>query len=430
MVTASPPKISAFPESFSFLATIGLGNPDPQLLDIRNDGEEPLDWRVETDLEWLTLDPISGQTFDASAHVSLALDVVTVSVDISDLSEGTYQGSITIVDPKATNSPRTVIVTVVVEAPPVPSGLVLSEITGLVSSQDQTLIETADGQVQLVFPAGALPRQLSGDVVEVSVKLLHTDTVPQPAEGIVLLRALEVTTLVDGEPQHVDYAKPVELIILLTPEELELAGGDPSKIGVARFNPLNGDWESVPTTYEHEPPPAGRLVASLDSFSLFAVGLFPNSVSAVAPEPITTPIPTPTPTPTPTPSPTATPTPSPTAAPTATPTSLPAPSTPMPTPTPTPTPTPAPVALGLTPVPTPTPDFTSAQAPASQPPAVAALVELPSVIPAGAPLPPPPSIEASLGIRDLRGLGAGLIAVGAVVVLAAGAFVMRRGQQQ
>ena len=409
MVTASPPKISAFPESFSFLATIGLGNPDPQLLDIRNDGEEPLDWRVETDLEWLTLDPISGQTFDASAHVSLALDVVTVSVDISDLSEGTYQGSITIVDPKATNSPRTVIVTVVVEAPPVPSGLVLSEITGLVSSQDQTLIETADGQVQLVFPAGALPRQLSGDVVEVSVKLLHTDTVPQPAEGIVLLRALEVTTLVDGEPQHVDYAKPVELIILLTPEELELAGGDPSKIGVARFNPLNGDWESVPTTYEHEPPPAGRLVASLDSFSLFAVGLFPNSVSAVAPEPTTTPTPT---TPSPSPTPTTTPAPTPTA-------------TPTPTPTPTVTPArPAPTATPLPPTPaaTPTPSATATATPEPKPPPTATATatstpEPPPTIPAAFPITGPPGPPTPSEGGGLSGLGIGLLVLGVVVAL-------------
>ena len=51
-----------------------------------------------------------------------------------------------------------------------------------------------------------------------------------------------------------------------------------------------------------------------------------------------------------------------------------------------------------------------------------------SVSPAQAALPPPTSDEPSLGIRRLRGLGAGLIAVGAVVVLAAGAFVRRRSQ--
>ena len=409
MLPASPPTISAFPESFSFLATIGLENPDPQLLEIRNDGEELLNWRVETDLEWLTLDPTSGRTFDASAHVTLALDLVTVSVDISDLSGGTYQGTITIADPEATNSPRTVIVTLVVAAPPVPSGLLLTQITGLVSSQDQTLIETADGQVQLAFPAEALPPQVGGDVVEVSVKLLHTDTVPQPAEGIVLLRALEVTTLVDGEPQHVDYAQPVELIILLTREELELAGGDPSRMGVARFNPLNGDWDLVPTTYEHEPPPAGRLVASLDSFSLFAVGLFPNSVSAVAPEPTTTPTPT---TPSPSPTPTTTPAPTPTA-------------TPTPTPTPTVTPArPAPTATPLPPTPaaTPTPSATATATPEPKPPPTATATatstpEPPPTIPAAFPITGPPGPPTPSEGGGLSGLGIGLLVLGVVVAL-------------
>ena len=261
-------------------------------------------------------------------------------------------------------------------------------------------------------------------MVAVSMKLLHTFTVPEPAEGVVWFRAVEVTTLVDGEPQHIDYALPVELITLVTPQEVALAGGNLSRLGVARFNPLNGEWESVPTTYEYEPPPAGKLVTTLHGFSLFAVGRFPDCVSAVGVEP------TPTPTPMPTPIPTATPT-SPTL--TATPVlSTPAPSTPTPTPaqtpTPTATPTPAAAALALTPVPTPEPETAQAQAQASQPSSAApAPVALPSVIPAMAALPPPPSVEEPSGTR-LTGLGAGLIAVGGIIVLAGGAVVMRRRQ--
>ena len=94
------------------------------------------------------------------------------SVDISGLSEGTYTGSTTDIDPDATNSPQVVMVTLKVNVPALPAALVLSEATGQVQSELQTMIETTDGQFQLTIPAGPLPPQVGGTVVAVSLRLL------------------------------------------------------------------------------------------------------------------------------------------------------------------------------------------------------------------------------------------------------------------
>jgi hypothetical protein len=76
-----------------------------QTFSISNNGTGTLNWTIADDAEWLSVSPTSGTNSG----------VVTVSIDASGLSAGTYNGTITIADPNAANSPQTVTVTLTVK---------------------------------------------------------------------------------------------------------------------------------------------------------------------------------------------------------------------------------------------------------------------------------------------------------------------------
>ncbi len=71
---------------------------------ISNSGGNTLNWSVSTNQSWLSCTPSSGTNSS----------FVTVSVDPSGLSVGTYTDTITVSDPNASNSPQNIIVTLTV----------------------------------------------------------------------------------------------------------------------------------------------------------------------------------------------------------------------------------------------------------------------------------------------------------------------------
>jgi hypothetical protein len=100
------PAIGVSPASFSFTATSGGANPANQSLSITNTGGGTLNWTASDNATWLSVSPASGT----------APSSVTVSVNISGLAAGTYNGAITVSATGATNSPVTVPVTLTVNA--------------------------------------------------------------------------------------------------------------------------------------------------------------------------------------------------------------------------------------------------------------------------------------------------------------------------
>ena len=77
-----------------------------QVLLISNSGGGELDWSAAAQPSWLRCTPASGS----------GAGVVTVSVDPTGLSTGSYTGAATITDPNAANSPQTVAVNLIVYA--------------------------------------------------------------------------------------------------------------------------------------------------------------------------------------------------------------------------------------------------------------------------------------------------------------------------
>ena len=109
--TPTPPEISYSPSSITFTATEGDANPADQTLGIFNSGGGSLDWSVSDDAGWLSLDPPNGSSTGET-------DDVTLSVDITSMSAGSYSATITIAAPGATNTPRTVSVSLTINPAP------------------------------------------------------------------------------------------------------------------------------------------------------------------------------------------------------------------------------------------------------------------------------------------------------------------------
>ncbi len=105
--STTPPIISLNRTQFYFASTTS-GNATPsQTFDISNSGAGTLNWSVTDNAAWLNCSPLSGTNGDT----------VTVSVNSTGLSAGTYTGTINVSDPNATNSPQAVSVTLTVYNP-------------------------------------------------------------------------------------------------------------------------------------------------------------------------------------------------------------------------------------------------------------------------------------------------------------------------
>ncbi len=107
VIAGTTPIIAFEPTAFSFTATQGGANPSNQTLDIWNSGGGTLDWSVDDDGTWLSLAPTSGNS--TGEH-----DTVTLSVNISGLTAGDYNATITITAPGAINTPQTVPVSLTI----------------------------------------------------------------------------------------------------------------------------------------------------------------------------------------------------------------------------------------------------------------------------------------------------------------------------
>jgi hypothetical protein len=104
-VTTPVLRVSSDRLTFSYIPEGTL--PADQDFVISNIGIGTLNWTADENTAWFTCTPLSGTQGT----------IVTVSVDPTGLSEGTYSGNITISDPGASNSPQTVIVTLKIQGP-------------------------------------------------------------------------------------------------------------------------------------------------------------------------------------------------------------------------------------------------------------------------------------------------------------------------
>jgi hypothetical protein len=101
----TPPEISLNRSTLSFGA-VQSQTTASQVLLINNSGGGTLSWTVSVNQNWLQVTPSSGT----------AEGIVTVSIEASGLSAGSYLGTVSVEDPNAANSPRHVTVSLQVYA--------------------------------------------------------------------------------------------------------------------------------------------------------------------------------------------------------------------------------------------------------------------------------------------------------------------------
>ena len=107
-VTASPmPEITLSGDRMTFGALTSGITTGAQTFSISNTGEGTLNWQLGNLSGWMVCSPTSG-TGDG---------VVSVSVDITGLSAGTYSGRLRVKDPAASNTPQPVDITLNVYSP-------------------------------------------------------------------------------------------------------------------------------------------------------------------------------------------------------------------------------------------------------------------------------------------------------------------------
>lgn len=96
----TPPQISLSRSRLNFGSVIGEGTTNSQSFLVSNSSVGTLSWSATDDKPWLSCTPASGTNSG----------VVTVSVNATGLSRGSYTGTITVSDSNASNSPQTLSV--------------------------------------------------------------------------------------------------------------------------------------------------------------------------------------------------------------------------------------------------------------------------------------------------------------------------------
>lgn len=111
-LTVKSPQIKLNKTSLSFSGVEGESNPNPQHFKIRNSGAGSLNYQMSDNKNWIDVSPKSGSSTGE-------WDSIKVSIDISNLLEGSYSGFIEITDNNADNSPQKITVNLTVKPPPI-----------------------------------------------------------------------------------------------------------------------------------------------------------------------------------------------------------------------------------------------------------------------------------------------------------------------
>lgn len=171
------------------------------------------------------------------------------------------------------------------------SQIVFSQASARIISDRETRIHTPDGQVEIIIPRDFLSSDERGKSIELELKNLDPAQVSIVSGSVTHIRAIEVNALVDGKDGSINVGEAATLVIPLSPQDIAMAGGDPSTLTVHQLNPATGAWEPLTTVYRSGSTPP-QLEASLQVFQHTAIGIFQSAPPAKrANQPEATPVP-------------------------------------------------------------------------------------------------------------------------------------------
>ncbi|HEX4275135.1 MAG TPA: hypothetical protein VHZ74_07265 [Bryobacteraceae bacterium] len=187
IMVASPqaPAITVAPTSLQFTSVNGAA-PDPQSIQVTNTGGGTLAWTATASDAWLKISAASGT----------APSTVSVSIDASALSAGTYNGSIQISASGATNSPASVSVTLVVQGTQTGGATI-------------TAVSNA-GSFQAGFASAAWISIFGTNLASTTYSWQAADFV----NGQLPVSLQGVSVTIDGKPAYVEYISPGQINVL------------------------------------------------------------------------------------------------------------------------------------------------------------------------------------------------------------------------
>lgn len=295
-LTINPaPTIGYSPSSFGFSATEAGANPPSQTLSIWNSKGGTLNWSVSHDADWLSLNPTNGTS--AGEH-----DGVTVSVNISGMTPGSYNATITISAPGATNTPKTASVNLTINPQPTiarsPSRFSFTATKGGANPSDQTLeiwnsgVDTLNWSVSdnatwlsLNPTTGSSTGETDSLTVSANITGMAAGdysaniTISAPG-GSNTPQTVPVTLTIIVEPalptlsvHFIDVGQGDSILIDLGETEVLIDGGGKSP-GVVDYlhNYVNGTLEVMVATHP-DADHIGGLIAVLDSFNVTQIWL-------------------------------------------------------------------------------------------------------------------------------------------------------------
>jgi hypothetical protein len=193
-------------------------------------------------------------TYQATYSI-LPSSTINISVPVTEelqLGEYTVQSRLTEVDGLLIDEKTVNIEIKQKYVPP------FAAVEGTILSEKDSTIVTSDGSVKIDFPAGAVI-----DTTKVTLKPLPIDAIPR-APNEVMIGGLAFS--VDGITGLL--SKDATITVKYSSDDMSAAGGDASKLGLARWDKNENKWTIIARSVDKN---AGTLTAKTNRFSIWAI---------------------------------------------------------------------------------------------------------------------------------------------------------------
>jgi hypothetical protein len=181
LTVVQEPVLALSRNNFIFQAMVGGADPPDQSFQIDNAGTGTFDYTISEDLPWLDVAPAGGGPVPPTANA-------TISVDVSELESGIYEGDIIVSAPGVEGSPDTVHVVLNVNAAPLlviePTELIFHAMEGGESPLPQIITISNGG-------GGSLDFQMECNVYWLSLALETGGSIPPSVEDTVSVINIE-----------------------------------------------------------------------------------------------------------------------------------------------------------------------------------------------------------------------------------------------
>ena len=164
------------------------------------------------------------------------------------MSAGSNSATITISASGATNTPRTVTVTLTILAPQTPTNTV---------GTAESWVEGLDGKIILHFRAGSFASETN---ISIALKTIHGDA---PEDFTLGETCFSITA-------EAELLRSIDVCVRYTDADVAAADGDPDKLRLAVYDETEAEWDVLSTDIDQRTRTACARVDHLSDFTILA----------------------------------------------------------------------------------------------------------------------------------------------------------------